>query len=76
MGQLIVNRNCYEVSKPEMEFDMMNIIYMALHMYKNTTIVKFFLCMEFGERDTKGQIFRCQLHRCEFHGDMEKWSDT
>ena len=29
---LILNRKCYQVFKPEMEFKMMNIIYVALRM--------------------------------------------
>ena len=32
MGQLILNPKCYQVSKPEMELHMINIIYMALPM--------------------------------------------
>ena len=32
MGQLILNRKCYQVSKPKMEFNMKNIIYLALRM--------------------------------------------
>ena len=34
MGQLILNRKCYQVSKPEMELHMINMIYAALPMRK------------------------------------------
>ena len=36
MGQLILNRKCYQVFKPEMEFNMLNIIYVALRMCTHT----------------------------------------
>ena len=32
---------CYEVSKPEIEFQMMIIIYMALHMHTHTERLTF-----------------------------------
>ena len=32
MSQLTVNRKCYQVLKPEIEFHMMNEIYAALRM--------------------------------------------
>ena len=35
-AQLILNRKCYEVSKPEMELHMINIIYAALPMRAQT----------------------------------------
>ena len=36
MGQLIFNRKCYQVSKPEMELHMINIIYAASTMHAKT----------------------------------------
>ena len=34
--QLMLNSNCYQVSKPEIEFHMMDIMYTALHMHAHT----------------------------------------
>ena len=48
MGQLKINQKYYQVSKPEIEFNMMNIIYMLLRMYmhreKTTFICKDHYC--------------------------------
>ena len=35
-GQLILNQKCHQVSKPEMELHMINIIYAALHIRAQT----------------------------------------
>ena len=53
MGQLILDRKCYQVSKPEMELHMINIIYAALpmhaktekrqHFHAKTTIAKLYI---------------------------------
>ena len=34
--QMMLSRKCYQVSKPEIEFHMMNIMYAALHMRAHT----------------------------------------
>ena len=34
--QMMLNRKCYQVSKPEIEFHMMDIMYAALHMRAHT----------------------------------------
>ena len=35
-GQLILDWKYYQMSKPEMEFNMMNIVYVALRMFAHT----------------------------------------
>ena len=34
--QMMLNRKCYQVSKPEIEFHMIDIMYAALHMRAHT----------------------------------------
>ena len=42
-GQLILNRKCYQVSKPEMELLMIHEIHAALLMHAKTEKTKFFM---------------------------------
>ena len=45
-GQLILNRKFYQMSKPEMELHMINIIYAALPMRAQTEKTTF-LCKDY-----------------------------
>ena len=40
-GQLVLNGKCYQVSKPEMELHMINMIYAALPMRAQTEKMTF-----------------------------------
>ena len=60
MGQLISNQKCYQVSKPEMEVNMMNIIYMECtgiqnirHFHEKTSVAKLYKYI-LKERQGKG----------------------
>ena len=56
MGQLILNRKCYQVFKPEMEFNMLNIIYVALRMCTHTEKTTFKCKDSYWTTDNKPEM--------------------
>ena len=59
MPQLIVNRKCYQVLKPEIKFKMMNEIYAALRMGTHIQKRRYFYA-----KTTNANIYMKGLVQC------------